>query len=167
MGITVEDGTGVTGANSYASVAELDAYAVHRLNLTGYNTAAKEAALVVASADWLDGQHTFKGESLTDTQGLFFPVKALDEDEEEFPAAIKTAALKAALLQLQGLLLVDLTGISVTGAIESESKSVGTLSKSVAYQEGSAQRYGRILPSDLTNLLRPYLLGGRGFTVRL
>lgn len=168
MAITVEDGSGVTGANSYALVAELDAYAVHRLDITGYTEAQKESALVIASADWVDGQHTFAGESLTETQGLFFPIEVYSDDEDEFPADIKTAALKAALLQLQGLLLVDLTGVSVSGEVESEAKSVGPLSKSVSYRSGTAQRYSRILPRDLTNLLRPYLLAsGMGVTYRL
>jgi hypothetical protein len=163
MAITVEDGTGVTGANSYASVAALDAYAVHRLSLTAYNTAAKESALVIASMDWVDGQHTFRGESLTDTQGLFFPT-----EDDDLPADIVTATLKAALLQLQGLLLVDLTSISTSGEVESESKSVGSLSKSTTYRSGSSQRYSRILPRDLTSLLWPYLLAnGMGVTYRL
>jgi len=163
MSITVEDGTGVTGANSYASVAALDAYAVHRLDLTDYDTADKESALVIASSDWIDGQHTFRGESLTDTQGLFFPTV-----EDELPADIVTATLKAALLQLQGLLLVDLTSVSTSGEVESESKSVGPLSKSTTYRSGSSQRYSRILPRDLTSLLWPYLLAnGMGVTYRL
>ena len=162
MAITVEDGSGVSGANSYASIAELDAFAVHRLDVAGYTTAQKESALVIASSDWLDGQHSFRSEPLTETQGLFFPT-VLDG----LPGAIKTAALKAALLQLQGLLMVDLTAISVTGSVESESKSVGPLSKSVTYKSGTAQRYARVLPADLEKLLVPYLYGGRGMTYRL
>lgn len=165
MTIVVEDGSGVPGAQSYASVAELDAYAVYRLDLTNYNTAQKEAALVIASTDWMDGTHTFRSEPLTTDQGLFFPTV-----QDGFPTAIKTAALKAALLQLQGLLMVDLTKISQSGAIESESKSVGPLSKSVTYKSGTAQLYARILPADLTNLLKPYLSpsgGGLGVSYRV
>lgn len=166
MAFIVENGTGVTGANSYASVAELDAYAEYRIDATqyaDYTEPQKEAALVVASSDWLDGQHTFRSEPLTETQGLFFPTV-----EDEFPEDIKKAAMKAALLQLQGLLLVDLSLVSVSGEVESESKSVGPLSKSVSYRSGSSQRYARVLPSDLTNLLRPYLLaGGLGVVYRL
>lgn len=162
MAITVETGAGISGANSYASVAELDSFAVHRLDLTDYTEAQKESALVIASMDWLDGQHSFRSGPETDTQGLFFPTK-----EDGYPAAIKTATLKAALLQLQGLLMVDLTTISTSGSIESESKSVGPLSKSVTYKSGTAQRYARVLPADLERLLTPYLLGGRGMTYRL
>lgn len=166
MAFVVEDGTGVTGANSYASVAELDAYAEYRIDTTqyaAYSTAQKEAALVVASSDWLDGQHSFRSEPLTETQGLFFPTV-----DDELPDAIKNAAMKAALLQLQDLLLVDLSTVSTSGEVESESKAVGPLSTSVSYRSGSSQRYSRILPKDLTNLLKPYLLaGGLGVVYRL
>lgn len=166
MAFVVEDGTGVDGANSYASVAELDAYAEYRIDPTtyaSYTLEQKESALVVASSDWVDGQHSFRGYSLSETQGLHFPT-----DEDELPQAVKNAAMKAALLQLQGLLLVDLSSVSVSGEVESESKSVGPLSKSVTYRSGSSQRYYRILPKDLTNLLRPYLLAsGLGVVYRL
>ena len=157
MPFVVENGTGITGANSYATVAELDAYAEFRYDMTGKSTQDKQSALVVASSDWLDGQHTFNGEKLVSTQGLDFPTVG-----DGLPDAIKEAALKAALLQIQGLLMVDLTSISTTGEVTSESKSVGPLSKSVTYKSGSSQRYSRILPTDLTNLLKPYLAQGKG-----
>lgn len=163
MAIIVEDGTGITNADSYASVADLDAYATHRLDVSGYSTAQKEAALVIASADWLDGYHNFRGDKLVSTQGLHFPT-----DEDAFPDAIVTAALKAALLQLQGLLLVDLSSVSQSGDVESESKSLGSLSKSVTYKSGTARTYSRTIPKDLTGIIRPYFEAGTlGVTYRL
>lgn len=164
MAIIIETGVGVTGANSYASVAELDAYATHRLDVSTYTTQQKESALVIASSDWVDGTHKFRSEPLTETQGLFFPTVY-----DGFPPSIKTATLKAALLQLQGLLLVDLTTISQSGVVQSESSSLGPLSESITYKAGSAQIYGRILPSDLTNLLNAYLAvsGGLGVVYRV
>lgn len=163
MAIVVEDGSGVTNANSYASIADLDSYAEYRLDLSGYTTAQKESALVIASADWVDGYHSFRGDKLVSTQGLKFPT-----DVDGLPDDVVTAALKAALLQLQGLLLVDLSAASQSGDVESESKSVGPLSKSVTYVKGSTQRYSRVLPTDLTSLLRPYLAAsGLGTVYRL
>jgi hypothetical protein len=155
MAFIVEDGGGIASANSYASVAELNAYAEFRFDLTAYTNTQKEAALVVASSDWIDGYHSFRSESLTETQGLFFPTLL-----DALPYAVKEASMKAALLQLRGLLLVDLSTLNVNGSVESESKSVGPLSKSATYKKGSAQRYSRVLPTDLTNLLNPYLLAG-------
>lgn len=157
MVFIVEDGNGISGAVSYASVAELRDYASYRYDVTTKADSELEAALVVASVDWVDGQHTFSGYPLTETQGLDFPIAGVG-----LPANIKNAAMKAALLQLQGLLMVDLASISSNGTVESESKSVGPLSKSVTYKSSSSQIYSRILPSDLTRLLTPYLYQSGG-----
>jgi hypothetical protein len=152
MPLIVEDGSGLANAQAYCSVAYLDAYLAERGLEHGHSTHAKEAALVISAKDWLDGQHAFKYEQLTTTQALQFP-----RTELGFPEAIKLANAKAAHLHLHNSLLVDTTAISVAGVVESESKGLGPLSKSVTYKSGSAQIYGRILPADLTNLLRPYL----------
>lgn len=162
MAIIVEDGTGVTNADSYASVSDLDTYATHRLDVSGYTTAQKESALVIAT-DWVGQYHSFRGDKLVATQGLHFPT-----DDDAFPDDIVTATLKAALLQLQGLLLVDLSAVSQSGDVESESKAVGPLSKSVSYRSGTARVYSRTIPKDITNLLRPYYEAGTlGVTYRL
>lgn len=159
MTIIVEDGSGVTGAQCYNTVAALDAYIDERGYTNTYTTQQKESALVISAKDWIDGRHTFSEDRLTDTQGLEFP----RDNEVGLPDDIKLANVKAAYLQLQGLLLVDLASLNTSGTVESESKSVGPLSKSTKYKDGSAQVYARILPADLTNLLKPYLLNSGGF----
>jgi len=164
MAIVVENGTGLADAQCYCDVAYLDAYLTERGLPHGHNTADKEAALVIAAKDWLDGEHTFKGEQLTATQALQFP-----RVDVGLPDAIKQANALAAHLHLHKSLLVDTTAISTAGTIESESKSLGPMSKSVKYKSGSAQIYSRILPKNLTNLLKPYLSnsGGLGVAYRL
>lgn len=157
MPFIVESGTGVVGANSYATVEELHAYAEFRLDLSDYTTEQLQAALVVASSDWIDGQHTFGGESLSSSQGLDFPLVGIG-----LPGAIKNAAMQAALLQLQGLLLVDLSAVANSKEVLSESKSLGPLSKSVTYAQSVSQVYSRVLPVSLTNLLSPYLYQAGG-----
>lgn len=164
MAIVVEDGTGLSDAQCYCSVAYLDAYLAERGLSHGHNAHDKEAALVVAAKDWIDGEHTFKNEQLTAGQSMQFPRVDIG-----LPDAIKQANAQAAYLHLHSSLLVDTTAISTAGTIESESKDVGSLSKSVTYKSGSAQIYSRILPKNLTNLLKPYLLnsGGLGVTFKL
>lgn len=153
MAIIVEDGTGLSTAQAYVDAAYLQAYCLERgLSLDGFDQTKQEAALVVAAKDWIDGQHEFANEKLVSTQALEFPRTVFG-----FPNDIKLANAKAAYLHLNGALLVDVTKISTSGTIESESKQVGPLSKSVSYKSGTAQVYGRVLPVDLTNLLRPYL----------
>ena len=165
MAIVVEDGTGLSNAQCYCSVEYLDAYLTERGLSHGHNTADKEAALVIAAKDWIDGEHDFIENKLVSTQALKFP----RDNDVGLPEAIMQANAQAAHLHLHDSLLVDTTSISTSGAVESESKAVGSLSKSVTYKSGSAQIYSRILPKNLTNLLRPYSLnsGGLGVVYRL
>lgn len=162
--IIVEDGNGLAGAQAYADVTFLDAWMLERGYVSSYSTTEKEAALVIAAKDWIDGQHSFANEKLVSTQALEFPRTVFG-----FPDDIKQANAQGAWLQLNGALLVDTSTISTSGTVESESKAVGSLSKSVTYKSGSAQVYGRILPKQLTNLLKPYLSnsGGLGVVYRL
>lgn len=160
MAIVVETGEGLDNAQCYCDVAYLDAWMLERGYTTAAAEAAKEAALVVSAKDWIDGQHSFANEKLVENQALEFPRTVFG-----FPEDIKRANAQAAYLQLNGALLVDVTAISTSGVIESESKAVGSLSKSVTYKSGSAQIYGRVLPKTLTNLLKPYLLNASGLGV--
>jgi hypothetical protein len=162
MAIIVEDGTGLADAQCYCSLEYLDAYLEERGLEHDHSDADKERALVIAAKDWIDGYHTFNSEKLVSTQALKFPT-----EDDGLPADILLANAKAAHLYLHDLLLVDLSLVSTSGEVESESKSIGTLSKSTSYRAGTAQRYSRVLPRDLTNLLQPYLYAGSGTTLRL
>lgn len=163
--ITVEDGTGLEDAQAYIDLAYFVAYVDERnLYSSDWTNTQIEAALVMAAKDWIDGQHDFNGEALTETQALSFPRDLWSGVPED----IKKANAQAAHLHLQGLLFVDLSSISSNGQIAAESKSVGDLSKSVTYVGGTGQVYSRVLPKQLKNLLRPYLSnsGGLGMVMR-
>lgn len=77
MGITTETGSGTTsGANSYAAIADADAYHSDRLN-TAWATATeaqKTAALINATA-YLDGKYRNRwiGQRVTSLQPLEWP----------------------------------------------------------------------------------------------
>ena len=158
MSLVVEDGTGLANADAYIDAAYLQAFALKRaFDLTPYDTTAQEAAILIAAQDWLDGQHTFASGKLVDSQALSFPTEV-----DGLPNDIKVANAKAAILQLQGLLLVDTSEISTTGDVIAESSSLGSLSESTTYASGSSQRYSRVIPADLQQLLRPYLYAGGG-----
>ena len=83
---TVEDGTGLAGANSYASVAEADDYFAGRLYSTAWTAASsadKEKALVLASLA-IDAQVRFHGGRFSQEQGLQWPrVQCPDPDWKE------------------------------------------------------------------------------------
>lgn len=162
MAIVVETGAGLSNAQAYCDYNYLHAYLTERGITHSHSQASMEAALVIAAKDWIDGYHTFIGEKLVSTQALQFPRSFSDTETypDPFPADIPLANAKAAWMQLQGLLLVDQSTLSLSGAIIGESSSVGPLSESIQYDRGTSQMYARVLPKDLTNLLKPYLFSG-------
>lgn len=159
MAIIVEDGTGKPDAQSYIDYAYYQAYASQR-GIAVPIQATVEAALVRASQDWIDGEHTFANEKLVSTQALQFPRTVF-----EFPNDIKLATARAANLDLDGALFVDYASLSVNGDVIEESSGLSTLRDTMRWAEGTAQRYSRILPTNLTNLLKPYLAYGGGMKV--
>lgn len=159
MTFTVETGTGVTGANSYNSVAELDDYMTLRNENTAATQAEKEAALVVAAQDYIDG-FSFSGDPLNPDQGLKLPTDAVSLNSD-----IKRAHLMAAVLQLKGRLFVSPEEVQQR-AVTSESSSVGSLSDSVTYAD-TATYTTKYPTTTIDKLVRQYAVGsGLGYTVR-
>src|SRR5688572_8818215 len=105
MALTIETGAGVTGADSYASVAEARAYATSRgiTSLTALTDAQVEVLLRKAS-DFLESlESRFKGSRVADDQALAWPrsdvyLFSSDTlfDEEDIPAQILTAQCQLA-----------------------------------------------------------------------
>ncbi len=101
MALVVEDGTGLTTANSYASVLEVDAYFTERGN-AAWNGAASKDTLLIAATDYLDATYgpKFKGLALTSTQSLQFPKDVFTG----IPVQLKRACFELALLAVSGSL---------------------------------------------------------------
>lgn len=164
MALIVEDGTGLNNAQCYVDADYLRAYLFDRVKVQDeYTTQQLESALVVAAQDWID-THEFKSDILVDTQALEWPRKCYDG----IPEKIKKANAEAARLHLLDALLVDTSKISESGAVESQSQKLSTLSTSTKFKDGTQQVYGRILPKQLKALIRPFLASsGLGSVVRL
>lgn len=115
MAFVVEDGTGKSDANSYASVAEADSYVSLR-GVTGWadlTTAEKQSALVKA-ADYLEATYRsgWQGRRVKSTQALSWP--RLDVVVDDYPVAsdtvpspVKTAAIEMALKAGAGTVLLE------------------------------------------------------------
>jgi hypothetical protein len=111
MAFTPEDGTGVTGANSYASLEAADTYLRDRNNVAwdAKPIAAKQAALLEATA-YIDGTYSgrWPGTILKQTQGLSWPrADALDRDGralEGVPACVMAATCELAAQAITGAL---------------------------------------------------------------
>ena len=102
MALVVENGTGLANAESYSSVSDLDTY-ITNYNITSTaDTAAKEAALRIAT-DFIDGAYRFPGIAKDDDQALRWPRVDAFTDEgydilsSEIPDPVKDATVVAAM----------------------------------------------------------------------
>lgn len=165
MSIIVEDGTIVTGAESYCTVAFADDYHAKRGN-TAWDlldtTDQKEPALRKAT-DYIEQayQSRWKGYRVDEDQALSWPRydvyidDIVSIDGSVIPEAVKRACAELALKAATAELSPDLTqGVT--------SESVGPIS--VTYDKNSPQgtRYRAI-----DNMLAPYLKAGGGAMIRL
>ncbi len=162
MAFVIEDGTGVTDANALISVAELNDYMNDRgLDIYANIDSEKEAAIIIASQDYIDTYFTIRGTSLTTTQGMQIPT-----NEVGVLADIKRACAMAAVLHLKGRLFVTPTDVTQRVVIEEESK-VGSLSDKTVYQEDGASYTTKYPTASIDRILNKYSIGsGLGGLVR-
>lgn len=155
MPLIVEDGTSLTDADSYLSVADADAYHAAHGNPSAWSSAsmtAKENALRSAT-DYLDVRYNgrWDGRKKTQEQSLAWPrCGAYDAedylvDDNVVPIVVKSATAEAALRALSETLMPD---IAAPGAsVASESVRVGSIQESISYVGGgksSTNRYPKI-----------------------
>lgn len=142
------------GENTYLSLADYKAWLdLRNYNYADFDDTQLEASLVVSSLDYIDPNYKFKGQKLDESQLMSLPT------DEVSISDIKSGAGQAAWQQLNGYLFVDMTTQSASGDIQSESKQLATLSKSVTYADGSAKgsTYSTTL---IRRFLSPYVIGG-------
>jgi len=140
MAFVAEDGTGLANANSYDSVANLDAYWADRnVTLVG-TTQVKEAALIVAT-DYIDlvfGSR-FIGFKATSTQSLAWPrIYARDENcvyITGVPIKLKYALYEYVSLILSGIDLMPVPIIDDSGMLLTASfEKVGPIEERKTFQ---------------------------------
>lgn len=117
MAFTVEDGTGVANANSYAAVADADAYFADRGNAvwSAISTDAEKEQALVKATDYIETMYArrFVGEMAEIDQALSWPREdAVDRLNREYtateiPEDLKRAAYEYAVRASQGDLIRD------------------------------------------------------------
>lgn len=136
MSLTVEDGTGLAGADAYASIATVDAYATAR-GLTAWTgeDSVKEAAIREATV-YLDASYSWKGAIEVETQALSWPREGVTDKEgrevDGLPQRVIDACCELAVMKLSAAL--------VTSQTSAEIASVSAGSVSVSYVNGSRVR---------------------------
>lgn len=146
MSLSVEDGTGLSTAESYVSVAECDTYATNN-GLTAWTgtAAVKEVALRKATR-YLDTAFRWRGVRSTTTQALEWPRWELAWTDPAI-TRMKAACCELAVKSLAADLFADVDAQHVT------SVTVGPISRSLsAPANGGQKRYAAVdaLVNDLT-----------------
>lgn len=163
MAFVVEDGSGLSNATSFISVADADAYAAE-VGLTAWTgtTPAKQTALIKAQRYITQTYRgLWKGLRSNELQSLDWPRADVEDydgyiiDSDSIPAAIKEAQVELAARALSAELISDVTVDG--GNITSESSTVGGLNYAVTYAGGkSTQKVYTVAE----RLLEPYIVGG-------
>ena len=104
--MVVEDGTGLSNADSFVSVAYADTYFSTR-NVTEWASLLNKEALLVKATDYIEAVYSeaWKGTTLVDTQSLSFP--RIIDDATVYPDRLLKAVCELALKANDGALLID------------------------------------------------------------
>jgi len=108
MPIVIEDGSNVTGANSYVTIAEFKAYALDR-GITVSSTDAQISAFLILSKDYLESfRSNYKGEKTYSDQALQWPrtyvyIDGYEQPYDEIPELLKSAQSQLSLDQFNGI----------------------------------------------------------------
>ena len=158
MPLIVEDGTGLTAADSYVSLEDSNIFHEERSAdmWAAASTAAREAALRNA-ADWLDANYRFIGQRLSTGQALQWP--RLTTGGTAIPHRVKKAQMMAALEALAGPLMPRQEGAPVT-SVRKKLDGVGEIETTYANEKQA--RYPQI-DAMLADLVLSSAGGSIGF----
>lgn len=171
MAFTLEDGTGLAGANAYISAAEFDAYWTDRgFDTSALSTAQKQVAIIKAT-DYIENRYRtrFKGSREFELQALSFPrVRLYDEDGrkvEGLPTKLKQATAEYAKRALTAELAPDPTTDARGQKVTRFKEKIGPLEEETQYSEaGSASSFKPYPAAD--KLLQEYVTASGGRLTR-
>ena len=156
MGLVVEDGTGLSNANSYISLADANTYWIDHGSPSEWDAATtteKSAALMYATR-WLDDNFDWYSYIYTYTQSLGWPRNTYFDNENRqidgatVPQRIKDATCELALYHLKD----NINSVDNDGVL---SEKVGD--SSITYTKSGAQKSFSFLRMSL----RQYGMAGK------
>jgi len=158
MPLIVEDGTGVSGANSFVTLTEARDFATLRgidLPVAGTGDAALTAFLVKGT-DYLksfsyQGTQTTVGEAYLPWPRTGYYVDDLEFDVDTVPIGMKNALIQLAIEQNSGIVLhATATGFAVVR------EKIGPIDTEYATPKGSYNAAKAVMPA-VAAYLKPYL----------
>jgi len=173
MALIIEDGTVVSGADSWVTVSEWEAYAANYGNTVTGTEAEKEVMLRKAQRA-ITTRYTFKGVEVSALQTTCLPrywhtlIKGFSVGSDEIPQAFKDAQCEMAWSIHEGAdPLGDRTSSNIQkGALVGDMAKAGPVETEKTDSESSgAVGYDALSMGNYTavkSLLAPYLLSGSG-----
>lgn len=166
MAFTVEDGTGVSGANAYITVAYADAYHGDRGNAAWTGADELKQQAIIRATDYIETRwgETFLGtpEHTDPLQPLSFPRLGIynraAQEVTGIPEALKRATAEYAMRALSAALMPD-PSINATGVVVGVREKVGPLETETMYSGFLRNATLRAYPAA-DRLLAPLLAGG-------
>lgn len=77
MALTVEDGTGIEGADAYVEISDVDDYADAYGKTAWAGSNSEKEIHIRRATQFIDNKYPFVGTPLTAAQGLLFPMQSL------------------------------------------------------------------------------------------
>ena len=141
MALTVEDGTGLPGADSYVSLADADTYHTDHgdpSSWSGATTSKREEGLRIGT-QYIDLRFSgrWKGTRVEELQALDWPrFGVLDRDDfvidsNTVPGRLKDATSEAALRHIDGVILIP--DVDTSSGIRRERVKVGSIEEDITY----------------------------------
>lgn len=157
MNLIIEDGTGVTGANSFASADDMFLYATDR-NIEISSDPAILEGLLIKAMDYIESISTrFNGVPRVVGQPLPFPRSVMDSYGAVVSTGIPAQVKKAQIILAIAATTTDLLPVQAAGAVmDVTRKTVGPIT--VEYEKTTHTVTPRVPLADA--LLRPYIYGG-------
>jgi uncharacterized linocin/CFP29 family protein len=142
MAFTLEDGTGIAGANAYVTVAEVDAYHLDRFNPGWKGDTEQLEAAIIRATDYVETRWRgkFRGQKASSTQGLSFPRENLCDELGNaltgVPQVLKNVVSILALCALAGPLYVQVASNTQGQAVTRLKRKVGPIETDTQFVAG-------------------------------
>lgn len=160
MALVVEDGTGLSTADAYISIADANTYiAAYKSDVTAWDLASvadKEVAARQATL-WLDGKFVWRGTRSSEAQALLWPRYAAYDDDgyllDAVPEKLVQATAEVMYLIINGETITE----TVSRGTQVISEKVGDIE--VEYSPGAGQQ--PVFPEVMRLLSALIFPGGR------
>ena len=149
MALVIENGDGLSNAESYVDVDYVDAYFLKR-GINEWASLTNREQLIIRAMDYIENNYTYQGTKLLSTQSLQFP--RLINGETVYPIALKNAVCELALKSNEEDLLADTDKTTIR-------EKVGTLEVEYDPNQDNIKSYNYV-----NKLLAPYLVSTSSFS---